>query len=95
MLGVIKQHIVDYDEHLVKTHTLNEVYELLLTDNFFVSEEELNADETIINFQNGLLHLPDMKLLPHSPDVYSSIQIPCDWPGRRWLRRSMTATCAC
>lgn len=82
MLGVIKQHIVDYDEHLVKTHTLNEVYELLLTDNFFVSEEELNADETIINFQNGLLHLPDMKLLPHSPDVYSSIQIPCDWPGR-------------
>lgn len=82
MLGVIKQYIVDYDEHLVKTHTLNEVYELLLTDNFFVSEEELNADETIINFQNGLLHLPDMKLLPHSPDVYSSIQIPCDWPGR-------------
>lgn len=66
----------------MKTHTLNEVYELLLTDNFFVSEEELNADETIINFQNGLLHLPDMKLLPHSPDVYSSIQIPCDWPGR-------------
>lgn len=82
MLGVIKQYIVDYDEHLVKTHTLNEVYELLLTDNFFVSEEELNADETIINFHNGLLHLPDMKLLPHSPDVYSSIQIPCDWPGR-------------
>jgi len=74
--------IVDYDEHLVKTHTLNEVYELLLIDNFFVSEEELNADETIINFHNGLLHLPDMKLLPHSPDVYSSIQIPCDCPGR-------------
>ena len=60
MLGVIKQYIVAYDEHLVKTRTLNEVYDLLLTDNFFVSEEDLNADEDIINFQNGLLRLSDI-----------------------------------
>lgn len=53
MLGVIKQFIIDYDENLVKTRTLNEVYDLLLTDNFFVSVEDLNSDEDIINFQNG------------------------------------------
>ena len=82
MLGVIKQYIVAYDEHLVKTRTLNEVYDLLLTDNFFVSEEDLNADEDIINFQNGLLRLSDMRLLPHSSEVLSSIQIPCNWSGR-------------
>ena len=80
MLGVIKQYIIDYDEHLVKTRTLNEVYELLLTDNFFVAEEDLNADEDVINFQNGLLRLSDMTLLPHSPEVLSTIQLPCCWP---------------
>lgn len=78
--GVIKQFIIDYNEHLVKTRTLNEVYDLLLTDNLFVSEEELNADEDIINFQNGLLRLSDMTLMPHSPEVLSTIQLPCNWP---------------
>ena len=80
MLGVIKQFIIDYDENLVKTRVLNEVYDLLLTDNFFVSEEDLNSDEDVINFQNGLLRLSDMTLLPHTPDQLSTIQLPCDWP---------------
>lgn len=81
MLGVIKQFIIDYDEHLVKTRVLNEVYDLLLTDNLFVPEEELNADEDVINFQNGLLRLSDMTLLPHTPELLSTIQLPCAWPG--------------
>ena len=79
MLGVIKQFIVDYNEHLVKTRVLNEVYDLLLTDNLFVSEEDLNGDEDIINFRNGLLRLSDMTLIPHTPDILSTIQLPCEW----------------
>ncbi|MBR4039576.1 MAG: hypothetical protein IKJ11_05690 [Clostridia bacterium] len=75
MLGVIKQFIIDYNEYLVKTRTLNEVYDLLLTDNLFISEEDLNADEDIINFQNGLLRLSDMTLIPHDPDVLSTMQM--------------------
>lgn len=54
---------------------------LLLTDNIFVSEDDLNTDEDLINFQNGLLRLSDMTLLPHTPDIFSTIQIPCDWPA--------------
>lgn len=81
MLGEIKRYITDYDEHLVTVRVLNEVYELLLTDNIFVSEEELNAEEDIINFRNGLLRLSDMTLQPHTPEVLSTIQIPCDWQG--------------
>lgn len=42
-------------------------------------QDELNADEGIINFQNGILRLADMALLPHSPEVLSTIQIPCEW----------------
>ncbi|MBD5081533.1 MAG: hypothetical protein HDT44_07190 [Ruminococcaceae bacterium] len=38
-----------------------------------------NADRNIINFQNGILHLDTMALTPHSPDVLSTIQIPCNW----------------
>lgn len=79
MLGIIKQYITDYDEYLVKTSILGEVYELLLTDNIFVSEDALNADENLINFQNGLLRLSDMTLLPHTPDIFSTIQLPCEW----------------
>lgn len=81
LLGIIKKYITDYDEHLVRVHTLNEVYELLTTDNVFVSQNEVDADENIINFENGLLRLSDLKLLPHSPDVLSTIQIPCKWKG--------------
>ena len=81
MMGVIKQYIVDYNEHLVEIGTLGKVYDLLLTDNIFVSEDDLNTDEDLINFQNGLLRLSDMTLLPHTPDIFSTIQIPCDWPA--------------
>lgn len=38
-----------------------------------------NADRNIINFQNGILHLDTMELTPHSPDILSTIQIPCNW----------------
>ena len=81
MLGAIKQYITDYDEYLVRSSILNEVYELLLTDNIFVSEDDLNPDEGLINFQNGLLRLSDITLLPHTPDILSTIQLPCNWPG--------------
>jgi P4 family phage/plasmid primase-like protien len=36
----------------------------------------------LINFRNGLLYLPTLELLPHSPDVPSLNQLPHDWePG--------------
>ena len=44
-------------------------------------QTELNADETLINFQNGLLDIRSLTIRPHGPDVLSSIKIPCDWTG--------------
>ena len=79
--GKIKQYITDYNEELVKMSIVKETAQLLLSDLDYVSQDELNADESIINFQNGLLKLSadGLELLPHSPDVYSTIQIPCCW----------------
>lgn len=84
MKGVIKGYIAAYDETLVRMSVVHEVYGQLTTDLSFVSQDELNADESIINFTNGLLRVTatELTLQPHSPDVLSTIQIPCRWSGK-------------
>lgn len=79
--GVIKGYIADYDEEMVRMNPVNEAFNQIITDTNYISQSELNADEGIINFRNGLLSLKSgkPKLLPHSPEVYSTIQIPCEW----------------
>ncbi|WP_097677907.1 phage NrS-1 polymerase family protein [Bacillus massilinigeriensis] len=79
--GIIKNYITAFDENILQMRDVDEVFRQITTDLKFKTYEELNADEDIINFQNGLLRLSDMKLLPHSPNVLSTIQIPCDWVG--------------
>lgn len=83
LLGIIKQYIADYDEELVKMGKVNEALQHIITDLDYIGQDELNADETIINFKNGLLKITadGLTLLPHSPKVLSTIQIPCDWKG--------------
>ncbi len=62
-----------------KTKDINEVLNLLYTDMKFVPIEKLNADENIINFNNGVLHLDKLELKPHSPNYLSTIRIPCNY----------------
>lgn len=78
-LGVIKREIAKYRPELVKMSIVNEVYEQLMTDLDYVSLSQFNADQNIINFKNGVLHLDTMQLKKHDPKYLSSIQIPCDW----------------
>jgi len=84
LMGIIKQYIVDYDEELVRMGIVSETLQHITTDLNYVSQEELNADEDLINFRNGLLRITadNAILLPHSPDILSTIQIPCNWSGR-------------
>lgn len=65
-------------------HAVKEAVRLILSDLNYLSQEDLNADEDVINFQNGLLRVSgsSMTLLPHSPSVLSSIQIPCNWTDK-------------
>ena len=79
LLGLIKQYIVAYNEDIVKMSSVKETFGLLTSDLNYVNYDELNSDEDIINFENGILRLSDMALLPHSPDYLSTIQIPCKW----------------
>ena len=77
--GFIKQYITAFDTTLLKMKDVNEVYNNLITDRNFIKEQQLNADENIINFRNGILRLDTMTLIPHSPQIMSTIQIPCNW----------------
>lgn len=79
--GYIKNFIAQYDECLITMTVVNEAFNQLMTDLNYVKIEDLNADESIINFQNGILKLSDDKpvLLPHSPQYLSTIQIPCNY----------------
>lgn len=79
-MGQIKHYIEIIDEELVEPALLNKVYKLLQTDlGNTVPANKLNSDSNIINFRNGLLLLDSMELTEHSPDIISTIQLPCDW----------------
>lgn len=81
--GAIKRYIEDFNEELVKMSVVNEVYQLITTDLNYIPLDALNTEENIINFENGLLDLSsgEPALIPHSPDIYTTIQIPCRWTG--------------
>lgn len=77
--GYIKKCITDYNEKLLKMKDINEVFQNLITDIVFIKSDLIDADENIINFTNGILKLDTMTLEPHSPDIKSTIQLPCEW----------------
>lgn len=79
--GLIKKYIMDYDESLLHMRDVNEVFQQLITDLNFVISDDVNTNENLINFANGLLDIDTMEMLPHSPDVLSTIQLPCNWTG--------------
>ena len=77
--GYIKGYITAFDLNILKMRDVLEVMKDLKTDMCFVSEEQLNDNEDIINFQNGLYSISKNRLLPHTPELYSTIQIPCNY----------------
>lgn len=80
--GIIKGYITSRNPAALQMSDVEEVYRNIITDSVFVRPEKLDCDENIINFKNGILHLDTLELTPHSPDIYSTIQIDCEWQGR-------------
>ena len=84
LMGIIKKYIADYDEELVRMNVVSETLQHITTDLNYVSQDKLNAEENLINFRNGLLRITadSLTLIPHTPDILSTIQIPCNWLGQ-------------
>lgn len=76
MKGFIKSFI---PYQLRYSKDINEVLYELKTEMNFVEYEDLNNNEDIINFQDGLYNIKTNKLLPHTPDILSTIQIPAKY----------------
>lgn len=76
--GFIKSHI---PRSIYKSSHVDEIYKDLKTDQsggrHSVDVNELNGDEDIINFVNGIYHISSGELTPHDPKYLSTIQIPC------------------
>ena len=83
-LGKIKEPVMEYDEIFVKMPKITETYNQLMTDKATATQEDLNADESFICLQNGLLKITatELTLQEHTPEVICTNQIPCDWTGK-------------
>ena len=75
----LRERIKPFGVTLCKKSYIEEAFYHLTIDPAFCNNEELNPDENIINFKNGLLHLDTMQLTAHTPDYLSTIQIPCNY----------------
>ncbi len=81
MVGLLKEPVERFSIDLVNMGKIEEAYKHIMSDRDVIRYEDLNDDESVINFRNGLLRISadELTLVPHSPDVYSTIQLPCDW----------------
>ena len=78
--GIIKAPIERFMPSLVKAKYLEEVFKLLITDlGRNRKPDELDQCTSLINFRNGLLNINTLELVKHSPEILSTIQIPCNW----------------
>ena len=77
----VKGAIREYLPISITTNTiLDNVYNLLRTmNNKTYSAEELNASARYINLKNGLYDIEQDKLISHTPNILSTIQLNCNY----------------
>lgn len=68
-------------EEFQNARTINRIYDLILMQSCLRKRySEMNQyPDFWINFQNGMLNVKTMELLPHAPVYFSMNQIPHDW----------------
>lgn len=79
VMSRIKKEIDSYNIRLVQMKIIRETFELMSLFTETIPMSEMNTNENIIVFENGVLHLDTMQLTAHSPVYKTSIKIPCIW----------------
>ena len=76
--SALKLHASTYTTSEVMWHIRRSTY---------VTHDEIDASDNILNCKNGLLNIKTKKLTPHSPNYYSITQVPVDYrPGTKCYR---------
>ena len=79
IVGRLQRRVAEFDPRLVKTRDSNEAYKLLISDENYKGLGELDNDENIVVFDNGVLDIVTGALTPHSPEILSTIMLPLSW----------------
>ena len=74
--GAVKGFIEAYNPLLLDVSAIDKAVALTSKSEKYVSHSELNADVRYVNVKNGLLDVRTLELLPHTPKVLSTIQLP-------------------
>ncbi|MDR0920518.1 MAG: DUF5906 domain-containing protein, partial [Oscillospiraceae bacterium] len=82
---ILLDYVAKFKFSLQTVHTVANARELIDKKSEKIVHNKMNEAEEYINFRNGLLNIYNMKLCPHSPDIFSTIQIPCDWKNENTL----------
>ncbi len=78
--AMVTEFLRSYNEvDIMTSRNRKEIIELMRPSVPRVNYTEFNTDENIINFKNGILKLDEWELVPHSPEYFSTIQIPVNW----------------
>ncbi len=59
--------------------TLRQTAQMIVVRAKPVEYDEINADERYINVRNGLIAVPEFKLVPHTPRLLSTVQLCCEY----------------
>lgn len=81
--GRIKGYISREEQTAVKVRDVNEVYNLLITDECRQPDSTLDSTENLVNFQNGFFDLFTWTMYPHQRGVISTVQIPLKFDASR------------
>ncbi|MDE6035718.1 MAG: hypothetical protein K2G36_07405 [Ruminococcus sp.] len=82
IMRILMKYIEDFNIRLVNPTILKQALELLDCTCLHCPHDIMNTSEDYINFKNGVLNIHSLQLTPHTPQLMSSIQIPCNWNGK-------------
>ena len=60
-------------------YTLRQTAQMITVRARAVEYDKVNADERYINVKNGLIAVPEFKLVPHTPSLISTVQLNCEY----------------
>lgn len=77
--------IEGFNADLLRMRDVHEVAEIITTAGNYISESEVNSDEALINFRNGLFNWKTEKFLQHTSEIRTTVQINAEYiPGKTY-----------
>ena len=77
--NIVAEPVKQYDIKLVEAKYLDEVVKNLDYCELLKSYEDINNDCTCVNMLNGIVNIFTGEIMPHTPELFITRQLPCEW----------------